>query len=72
MDEVPAKILGMLKEEGAGNVDEYIDKACFDNKIFKKDVWALLLNLQHYIISQFIMLRFAVNWRKKGQAIKVG
>ena len=38
MDEVPAKILGMLKEEGAGNVDEYIDKACFDNKIFKKDV----------------------------------
>ena len=72
MDEVPAKILGMLKEEGAGNVDEYIDKACFDNKIFKKDVWALLLNLQHYGISQFIMLRFGVNWRKKGQAIKVG
>ena len=72
MDEVPAKILGMLKEEGAGNVDECIDKTSFDNKIFKKDVWALLLNLQHYIISQFIMLRFGVNWRKKGQAIKVG
>ena len=66
MDEVPAKILGMLKEEGAGNVDEYIDKACFDKKIFKKDVWALLLNLQHYGISQYIISRFGVNWRKKG------
>ena len=62
----------MLKEEGAGNVDECIDKTSFDNKIFKKDVWALLLNLQHCGISQFIMLRFGVNWRKKGQAIKVG